>query len=267
VDKARVAIAWLTELIAFATRRPARVLAYTTVPADGDIEGVSWESAGPIRYARRRVGPPLFRDVHGLVAIMTGAWQAFQGGSMESSGLDRAVTWGNVARSSSGTEFLDIRLLHQWIPLEVLAARWARQKGRDRIVDDVAFEALEASVRGWARQSLGKPERAELYEKVPELARRPAKRVLIDYLAESFLPYPAQPVGEQLSAVVSRSLKARNLVVHDGAMDFDSVGGTSGAWRDLMKISAITERAILAAVGAGIPLLTEVPWTSWRAPS
>ena len=102
---------------------------------------------------------------------------------------------------------------------------------------------------------------------MPELARRLAKRVLIDYLAVSFLPNPAQPVGEQLSAVVSRSLKARNLVVHDGAMDFDSVGGTSGAWRDLMKISAITERAILAAVGADIPLLTEVPWTSWRAPS
>lgn len=134
----------------------------------------------------------------------------------------------------------EIRLLHQWIPLEVLAARWARQTGRDRIVDEVAFEALEASVRGWARQSLGKPERAELYEKVPELARRPAKWVLIDYLAVSFLPYPAQPVGEHLSAVVSRSLKARNVVVHDGAMDFDSVGGTPGAWRDLMKISAIT---------------------------
>src|SRR5207247_3329712 len=31
-------------------------------------------------------------------------------------------------------------------PLEVLAARWARQTGRDRIVDEVAFEALVASV-------------------------------------------------------------------------------------------------------------------------
>jgi hypothetical protein len=49
-------------------------------------------------------------------------------------------------------------------------------------------------------------------------------------------------------------------------IDFDAVGGADLFWSDMHRIVGLTEKVVLALLGAQISYLTDVPWTAWREP-
>jgi hypothetical protein len=263
VDAAKRGLAWLAEVLAFATRRPTGAVTFIT-SAEG-VEGTTWERAGLPRLGNRTGDTKMFRSPGDLRLIVERAMNR-PAADLEESGIEHALVLQNLARRETGLQYLDIRLLHQWIPLEILASKWAEREGRGRLLGNGPFNRLKRDVRQWMdAEDLGASTRAEVESKLTEVKRRPSTPVLLEFVRETLGPFDRQPVGDELDDVVGRSIRARNQAVHAGAVDFDAVQGTSGAHRDLMRIAGITERVLLAILDAPIPYLTDVPWTSWRA--
>jgi hypothetical protein len=267
IERAKEAAAWLAEILAFATRRPVSVLSYTTLPGVGDMDGESWEGAGPLRFARRSGGPRMFALPGDLGLIADNAWEEVARGTHRDRGLRAAVVWLNLTRAETELEYLDIQLLHTWIPLELLATHWAVAARRDRLLGNPSIKRLKAVVGAFAlEEGLDDWQILEANQKVSELARRPTAAVILEFVRETLASYSAQPLGSDLEKTVRRSLKARNTVAHTGVVDFDAVGGVDLLSNDMRQIVALTEKVVLALLDARISLLTDVPWTHWLEP-
>ena len=265
IERAKEAAAWLAEILAFATRRPVSVLSYTIVPGAGDVGGVSREGVGPLRFARRSGGPRMFASPSDLELIANNAWEKAAGGIHRDRGLREAVVWVNLARAETELEYVDIQLLHTWIPLELLATHWAVAVGRDRLLPNPSLKRLRAVVKTFTRrEGLADWQIDEATQKVAELARRPMAVVILEFVREMLGPYAAQPLGADLESTVQRSQKARHMVAHSGVVDFDTVGGVDQFLNDTRQIVGLTEK--VALLDARIPFLTDVPWTHWLEP-
>lgn len=94
------------------------------------------------------------------------------------------------------------------------------------------------------------------------------RRLVIGYLTDLFESYSAQPRGEKLEETIGQMMKARNDIAHKGSLVLhETAGGVQQTLDGMDRLEGISARAILAELGAAIPLLTEVPWTHHRSPA
>jgi hypothetical protein len=260
-------IRWFTELVGFATRRPAHTPWFAFDPYPDEVEGASYEKSDLPRFGRK-TGSPLFQTATDLQRVIErGLTIPTQ--ELQDRGIEQALIWQNLARSGAGIQYLDVLLLHQWVPLEILASAWAKQTGASVLLSKSQAKSVTRTITDWAITSqLSDGDATELTEKSIDLRRRPVRSVLVAFIRDRLGPFDAQPTGEDLDLLVARLLRARNKAVHEGRVRFEEfVGGRSEAWRDLQKLAGITERVLLAELGAYLPLLTEVPWTKHRTAS
>jgi hypothetical protein len=103
----------------------------------------------------------------------------------------------------------------------------------------------------------------EAQAKLGELERRPAAPVGIEYIADALGPYKdVQPLGQELEDLVKTTIRWRDRVVHRGELRVDDVdGGLQAVWHRMRQLDCLTEKILLASIGARIPYLTEIPWT------
>lgn len=210
-----------------------------------------------------------------LRAFFDAAWPRLKDDGFEESGIPEAMEWHNFARGGHGIHYLDVQLAHHWIALEILAARWARENRRDKLLNERQVAAVRVCLGELAdREGLDDADRQALRDKAAELQRRPTKGVVLEYLRALFEGYPSQPVGEQLEELLTNTIRWRNKTVHDGSIVIhrmrrgpDGSTGIDRVIRGIRQLEGITARALLAELDSSLALLTEVPWTEWREPA
>lgn len=80
-----------------------------------------------------------------------------------------------------------------------------------------------------------------LMDKAAELERTPMKRLVIEYLNEPLQPCPAQPAKEELEALVSQMIKARNDIAHKGSLVLhETPGSVEVTLRGMNRLEGIT---------------------------
>jgi hypothetical protein len=262
-------VAWMTALLAFITRSPVYADALVT---RGGPAGGRWErirtNIGLPKYGRRK-GSPLFRTPAELAQVFNAGWVRRDVPDFEDDVVPIAVEWHNFARQGRGQHFVEFRLIHQWIALELLAAHWAKGVRRTTLLNprqmSLARDCLEQLAE---REQLDELTRRGLMDKAAELGRTPMRTLVIAYLTEILGPYPAQPFGEALDGTVGQMIKARNDIAHKGSLVLHE---SRERWNTTLigmdRLEGITARAILAEMGAPISLLTDVPWTDHRSPA
>ncbi len=214
--------------------------------------------------AQLRDGHRMFRTANDLRAVFDGAWNRWAEDSEEDRRLHRAFDWHGIARSGTEHTPIDVSLLHHWIAVESLAAEWAESRGTGRLLsqDQIADlrSNLETKATEWA---LSRREIKESVAQLRALERRPAAAVLIEFISEVLGPYKdVQPLGKELTALVKTTLQWRNRVVHGGELRVDAIkGGMQPVWHRIRQLDCLTEKILLASIGAQIPYLTEIPWT------
>lgn len=269
------AVAWLSSILSFITRSTA----YADALVDrGGLAG-GWEehlhtNIGPPRFGRRK-GSPMFRMPSDLRSFVEAAWSQLDNQDFEKNGVPDAMEWHNFARGGHEIHYLDIQLVHQWIALEVLAAQWAKKNGLDKLLTNRHVDEARSCLKELAdRHELEEADRTALLDKAAELKRRPMKVVVLEYLGSLFAPYPKQPTDSKLEILLTKTIKWRNITVHDGSLamhdwkrDEDGATGIQQVRRGIMQLEGLTARALLAEIGSPLELLTEIPWTDWRQPA
>lgn len=259
-------LAWMSSLLSFITRSPIYADALIT---RGGEPGGRWErlrtNIGLPKYGRRR-GSHMFRMRGDLRTFFDAAWPRLDEEGFEESGIPQAMEWHNFARGGHGLHYLDIQLAHHWIALEILAARWAKANERNKLLNAKLVSSARDCLDELAdREGLDDKDRQALRDKAAELQRRPMKGIVLEYLRTLFEPYPAQPVEEELEALLTDTIKWRNTTVHDGSLVIHEMpNGVDRVVRGIRQLEGITARALLAELKAPLALLTEVPWTDWR---
>jgi hypothetical protein len=255
------AVYWLVRLLGFLTRRPTGADVQVTRNEAG--EAIAW---GPLRSVapQLRDGRKMFRMPHDLRAVFDAGWNRWSEDSERDRRLHRAFDWHDIARSGTEHTPVDLSLLHHWIAVESLAGEWAESRASGRLLSDAQVadvrKTLEAKAIGW---ELSPREIKEAVGKLRELERRPAHAVLIEYIGDVLGPYAqTQPLGKDLNELVRTTIEWRNRVVHDGELRVDDIkGGLQTVWHRMRQLDCLTEKILLASIGAQIPYLTEIPWT------
>jgi hypothetical protein len=260
-EKANSAVYWLVTLLGFLTRRPTGADLQVTVGDTG--EQVAWR---PLKGVppQMRDGQEMFRNPAELRTVFDAAWGLWAEESPAARRLHRALDWHNMARSGTGDAPLDLSLIEHWIAIESLAADWARARSVDQLlsaaqVQEVATE-LDRMALGWELP----PDRAqELTSKMRELARRPVVPILAEYIRSVLAPYDeVQPLESDLTSLIRTTIDWRNRVVHTGELQVDRIkGGVDSVWFRMRQLDSLTERVLLACLGAEITYLKSVPWT------
>lgn len=167
-------LAWMSALLSFVTRSPAYADALIT---RGGQAGGRWERVrrdiGLPKYGRRR-GVPMFRTPADLREFFNAGWALRDTADFDATVVPTAIEWHNFARQGRGQHFIEFRLIHQWIALELLAARWAKQTGRSKLLKRPQMSIARACLEELAeREGLDELTRAGLMDKAAELERTP----------------------------------------------------------------------------------------------
>jgi hypothetical protein len=206
----------------------------------------------------------MFRTPDELRAVFDAAWDRWAEDSEVNRRLHRAFDWHDIARSGTEHTPVDLSLLHHWIAVEALAGEWAESRSSGHLLDDGQVANLRSTLNAKAIEwGLSPRQVDESLGKMRELERRPAKAVLIEYIRHVLGPYQdVQPLGKELKSLVRTTLEWRNRVVHGGELRVDGVdGGIQTVWHGMRQLDCLTEKILLASVGAQIAYLTEIPWT------
>jgi hypothetical protein len=260
-EKVGQAVYWLMTLLGFLTRRPCAADHMVILNEAG--ERVGWQALKPVSPSSR-AGHPMFRTNEELRAVMDAGWPMWRENSVAIHRLHRAFDWHNIARNGTADTSIDISLLQHWIAIEVLAGAWAKGNDRDQLLTEeqvkTARDWLTATAQDW---HLSKTAVQEVWQKAGELARRPAVSVLTEYVREVLSPFASvQPLGAELDLLVKTTIPWRNRVVHEGALRIEEIdGGAQQVALFLRQLDCLTERVLLANLGAKITYLASIPWT------
>ena len=255
------AVYWLVRLLGFLTRRPTG--ADLQVTRDEAGVAIAW---GPLRSIapQLRDGHRMFRTPKDLRAVFDAGWDRWAEDSESDRRLHRAFDWHDIARSSTEHTPVDLSVLQHWIAVESLADQWAESRAARRLLSKVHVNRVRSILKTQAAEwNLSAAQVNEAREKLGELERRPAAPVLLEYIADALGPYKdVQPLGQELEDLVKTTIRWRDRVVHRGELRVDDVdGGLEAVWHRMRQLDCLTEKILLASIGARIPYLTEIPWT------
>jgi hypothetical protein len=260
-DKAGRAVYWLVRLVGFLTRRPTG--ADLQITRDESGEEIAWRpllSVAP----QVRDGNRMFRTPDDLRAVFDAGWDRWDEDSEGDRRLHRAFDWHDIARGGMEYAPADLSLLHHWIAVESLAGEWAESRSLGGLLDQAQVADLRSTIEKRAIEwQLSPRATKESVAKLRELERRPSSAVLIEYITDVLGPYKdVQPLGKELKSLVRTTIEWRNRVVHGGELRVDDIGGgLQTVWHRMRQLDCLTEKVLLAAIGAQIAYLTEVPWT------